>query len=282
MDWSLVLASQDIATTILAFPEQRRWGLEVSETDRARALDAIHRFRLENRAWQITRKLSEGTELQFHMGAVFWCVVLAVIHWCSAFSPVVMEAGDMDSAKVLGGQWWRLFTAVTLHADLAHLMGNMTFGVIMLGLAMPRFGFGLTLLVTFIAGMVGNAAGLALYPLPYKGVGASGMMMGALGLLAVYSAKLWRAHPRAFRALWSGAGAGLLIFTLFGMNPKTDVVAHAGGFVSAALMGIGLSWLPKLRTKLAWLDWLAFGLMILMVGLTWFLALRQANFDFVR
>src|SRR5258707_388417 len=137
-------------------------------------------------------------------------------------------------------------------------MGNITFGVIMLGLAMPRFGFGLTLFVTFIAGTIGNVAGLMLYPLPYKGVGASGMMMGALGLLAVHSAKLWRAHPRAFRVLWSGAGAGLLIFLLFGMNPKTDVVAHAAGFASAALMGIVASWLPKLRVKSIWRDWLAF------------------------
>jgi len=58
--------------------------------------------------------------------------------FCSAIWPTLIEAGDMDSAKVLAGQWWRLFTAVTLHADLAHLMGNITFGVIMLGLAMPR------------------------------------------------------------------------------------------------------------------------------------------------
>jgi len=70
MDWSLVLASQDIATTILAFPESRTWGLEVSDADRARALDAIRRFRLENRAWEITRALPQGTELRFHLGAV--------------------------------------------------------------------------------------------------------------------------------------------------------------------------------------------------------------------
>ena len=277
MDWSLVLTSQDIATTILAFPQERRWGLEISETDHVRALDAIRRYRLENRTWQITRKLPEGTELRFHMGSVLWCAILAMIYGCSAFWPAIIEAGAMDSTKVISGQWWRLFTAVTLHADLAHLMGNITFGVIMLGLAMPRFGFGLTLLVALIAGFFGNVAGLLLYPMPYKGVGASGMMMGALGLLAVYSARLWPTHPRAFRAMWSGAGAGLLIFLLFGMNPKTDVVAHAAGFASAAIMGIGLSWLPNSRLKRAWLDWLAFGLMIAMIGAAWLIALRRAN-----
>ncbi len=276
MDWSLVLASQDIGTTILAVPQEQCWGLEVSESDHLRALEAIRRYRLENRTWQIRRNLSDGTELQFHVGSILWCLLLVFIHACSAFWPVLIEAGAMESTKVIAGQWWRLLTAVTLHADLAHLMGNLTFGVIMLGLAMPRFGFGVTLLMTFMAGFLGNVAGLLFYPSPYTGVGASGMMMGALGLLAVYSVKLWPKHPRAFRTMWSGAGAGLLIFLLFGTNPKTDVVAHAAGFASGAIMGIGLSRLPNSRLKWAWLDWLAIGLLIVIIGIAWLLALRAA------
>jgi rhomboid protease GluP len=277
MDWSLVLASQGIDATIIAFPEQAKWGLEISENERERALDAIRSFRLENRGWHLTRTLSEGTELRFHAGAIFWCVLLGMIHWCSGVWPQIIDAGNMDSVRVRAGEWWRLLTAVTLHADLAHLMGNVTFGVIMLALAMPRFGFGITLLLTFLSGMLGNLAGLMLYPLPYLGVGASGMMMGALGLLAVHSAGLWRIHPRAFRLLWSSAGTGFLIFILFGMNPKTDVVAHAGGFLSGAVMGIAASRLRIVNAKPLWLNWTAAGLMAAMIGVTWMKALQHIH-----
>ena len=277
MDWSLVLASRGIDATILAFPEQANWGLEISDNEQERALDAIRRFRLENRGWHLTKTLSEGAELRFHTGAVVWCAFLAMVHWCSGVWPQIVDAGNMDSVRVRAGEWWRLFTAVTLHADLAHLMGNISFGVIMLALAMPRFGFGVTLLLTFLAGMLGNVAGLMLYPLPYLGVGASGMMMGALGLLAVHSAGLWRVHPRAFRLLWSSAGTGFLIFILFGMNPKTDVVAHAAGFVSGAVMGIAASRLPIVKTKPRWLDWTALGLMTATIGIAWMKALQQGG-----
>jgi len=52
---------------------------------------------------------------------------------------------------------------------------------------MARFGPGQALLAALLAGAVGNAAGLALRTEHYIGLGASGMVMGGLGLLTAQS-----------------------------------------------------------------------------------------------
>ena len=46
-----------------------------------------------------------------------------------------------------------LFTPVMLHSDLAHLLANVTFGLVILGFAMARFGPGVTLLATYLASL---------------------------------------------------------------------------------------------------------------------------------
>jgi hypothetical protein len=51
MDWSLVLVSQGIETTIDQAENGADWGLLVSEQDYGNALRAIRQYRLENRSW---------------------------------------------------------------------------------------------------------------------------------------------------------------------------------------------------------------------------------------
>jgi membrane associated rhomboid family serine protease len=145
---------------------------------------------------------------------------------------------------VRAGQWWRLFTAVLLHSDLAHLLANVTTGVLLFGLALARFGAGCGLLSAYIAGALGNLAGLLLYGRPYTGLGASGMVMGALGLLTLHSAARWQSNPETARDLMRGGLAGVLLFLILGVNPTSDVVAHVGGFLGGGFLGVLLSFLP--------------------------------------
>src|SRR5581483_148843 len=39
------------------------------------------------------------------------------------------EIGELNGARVPGGEWWRAWTALTLHLDPAHLAANMCAGV---------------------------------------------------------------------------------------------------------------------------------------------------------
>jgi len=180
----------------------------------------------------------------------------------------------MDSLAVRSGQWWRIFTAISLHSGLGHLAANLTTGFLLVGLAMARYGAGVGLLASYLAGALGNVAGLLFYQSPYRGLGASGMVMGALGLIAVQSLFLWRRGPKIWKFIVNGILAGLMLFVLLGLDPQSDVVAHLGGFVAGALLGSLLTRvpLPFLQNYV-----LNLGSAALLMGLflwTWSLALR--------
>lgn len=275
MDWSLVLASQNIEPVITPPTEEQGWGLLVEQRQHEQALRAIQLYRLENRGWGWRKELPGG-DLEIHSGAVLWCLLLAFSHWVTTLiMPALHTAGRMDSAAVVHGSWWRLFTPILLHADLAHLMANATFGVLILGLAMARFGPGVALLATFICGALGNLLGIFLYSQPYFGVGASGMMMGALGLICVHSAGVWRRNRKAARYVMSGVIAGVLLFVLFGLSERSDVLAHLGGFLGGLLFGTLLSFVPEGKLQNRKVNLFAICLLIGLLIVTWSLALMK-------
>jgi membrane associated rhomboid family serine protease len=276
MDWGLVLASQSIETTIDYVEDGGSWGLVVAAADYERAREAILQYRLENRGWPWQQEVpSHG--ILFDWVSLAWVVLIGLFFQVDALLNL-RTAGLMDSVQVGRGQWWRCFTAIWLHADLAHLAANATVGFVLLGLAMGRYGTGVGLLASFLAGAGGNLAACLLAAGPHRSLGASGMVMGALGLLAAQSIALWPRAPRASKAMPRQAvtalGAGLMLFVLLGVAPGTDVVAHAGGFVSGLLLGAVLSLLPPLAQKPV--ANLAAGLVItLLVIAPWALALRR-------
>ena len=274
MDWSLVLASQQIHPIIKPPGENPGWTLLVEPSQHERALQAIHQYRLENQGWSWRNELP-GAQLELHWGALFWCLFLAFCHWVVTFiQPALLPAGRMDGEAVVGGAWWRLFTPILLHSDLAHLMANATFGVLILGLGMARFGPGITLLATFTAGALGNLPGILLYDPPYRNVGASGMMMGALGLLCVHSFGLWRKSPKAARYILSGVIAGFLMFVMFGFSPDSDIIAHIGGFVFGVVIGLILALFPEKELQRDVPNICCLVILIGTILLTWTLALR--------
>jgi len=242
MDWSLVLASQEIPTTI-SFSEETGWALLVEPRDFERAIKAIRQYHIENRHWEWRQQLP-WSQVTFHWGAVPAALLFVLTYRLSSEMPFLRQAWLFDTAAVRAGEWWRLFTAILLHSDLGHLLANVTSGVLLFGLAMARFGPGCGLLAAYLAGGFGNLCGLILYGRPYTGLGASGMVMGALGLLALHSAAFWHTNPNTARDLMRGGVAGLLLFLIFGVDPKSDVIAHLGGFIGGGLLGFTLSFVP--------------------------------------
>jgi membrane associated rhomboid family serine protease len=182
----------------------------------------------------------------------------------------------MDNQSVSSGEWWRLFTAVTLHQDLPHLALNVATGIALLGLAMGSFGPGVGLLAAYLVGVGGNVAGFLLYGRPHAGLGASGMVMGALGLLTGQSLALLRHGRPARQLLQRGLLGGLFLFLFLGTNPapNTDMVAHVAGFVGGIILGgalglVAVDWAARIGiNRIA--DVICYGLVIL----TWWLALR--------
>lgn len=246
MDWSLVLVSQGIEAAIDYSGEPPRWGLLVAPQDHDRALAAIRQYRLENRGWPWRRELFEGGVL-FDTGSVAWAFLTIAFYWLSCANAQLAALGMMDTGAVSNGQWWRLFTAMMLHGDAAHLATNLVFGVLLLGLAMGRHGTGVGLLASYLAGAIGNVVAWTLGEAPHRSLGASGMIMGALGLLAVQSVTLWRRTKHPPKHVFTGLFGGVMLFVLLGLSPGTDVLAHSGGFVGGLVIGTLLALAPRWR-----------------------------------
>ncbi len=235
LDWSLVLISQGIEA-IIDHPDDSVWDLIVTGNDYENAVRFIKQYRLENQrsSWRHTTFRSG---FSFDWAALGWVLLVAIFYWLDVHVGLNTR-GVLDSRAVAHGQWWRLFTAVWLHADLAHLGSNLSIGLLLLGLAMARLGPGTALFAAYLAGVGGNLlACVVSQSTPHISLGASGLVMGCLGLLAIQSLDLLRHNLAAWKYILSGVVAGIMLFVLLGVAPGTDVLAHAGGFISGLLLG---------------------------------------------
>ncbi len=275
MEWSLVLMSQGIEPTIDYSAEGAGWGLLVEPEAYEKARAAIRQYRLENRGWPWQQRVFQPGFL-FDWGSLAWVGLLSVFYWLMESQNDLRPAGVMDSTAVAHGQWWRLFTAVWLHADLGHLAANASIGLVLLGLAMGRYGTGVGLLAAYLAGVGGNVIAGLLSAGPHHSLGASGMVMGSLGLLAVQSLALWKQRPHGAKLMLSGVFGGVMLFVLLGLAPGSDLLAHFGGFVSGLALGAILSQVAQVaqRGRLNFLAGLCF---VWLVIWPWWLALSRGR-----
>ncbi len=271
LDCSLALASQSIPHEI---HRADRYYLVVSGADGDLARETVGRFRGENRT-PLDRPAFPAPEFRGASSAL-WCVLLAAFFYLSYRFPGIEDQGILDSQAALEGQWWLVLTATMLHGDLAHLASNLSFGWVLFALAMGRFGIGAGLLGILLCGVGGNLVGLAMHREPYLGLGASGSVMGALGMLAPLAAAWVGRDPRSMRVAASGLCAALMIFALLGFDPDSDIWAHMGGFLTGLALGavmgrFGTAALQEARCSLA-CGLAALGLLLL----SWHLALGGA------
>ena len=244
MDWSLVLASQGIEHSV-QHDEATGWSLAVAAADHERALTQIHLYRLENLNWRWRQRVLQPG-LFFDWSSLAWVLLNIFFFWWSEARADLRLRGMMDGVALAHGQWWRLFTATWLHADIAHLATNMVFGFLFLGLVMGRYGPGVGLLAAYLAGVGGNFVAWRVYGENYLSLGASGVVTGALGLLAVQSvALLRRPNVNTFRLFAAGIIGAVLLFVFLAVSPESDVVAHFGGFISGLLLGVPLALAPR-------------------------------------
>ena len=158
MDWSLALVSQGIEA-VVDHDAEAGWGLLVDEREAERARKILQQYHSENLHWPWQQKVFTPT-LAFDWGSLAWVFLVGLFFWLSERPGDFRNVGVMNSAAVAHGEWWRLFTAIYLHADAGHLASNAVIGFVLLGLAMGRFGTGVGLLAAFLAGALGPSAPL--------------------------------------------------------------------------------------------------------------------------
>ncbi len=269
-DWSLALLSQGIESTVT--PSDNGWELRLRPEDLEAAHTVLLQYRRENRRWHWTQPLPWPGE-PFHFGALGWGMVLILFHlWANTSAQPLAKLGNMNNRLLSEGAWWRLATAISLHADLSHLIANLVTGTIVLGLALGRWGAGPALFAAWLGGVGGNVLGWLCYPPDHRGLGASGMVLAGLGLLATSSFRDWRAIRQPWFWIARSLLGGFLLFLLIGLDPASDLLAHTGGFVSGLLLGILLGGLPDRWLHAPRTTAVLVGLLLTLVLGTWILA----------
>lgn len=249
-EWSLVLLSQGIESLADSTPETG-WHIELPPEDFGRALRILRQYKLENRLRRIVQP--SGTKLRFDWSNTWFFVLLLVVFALSEMpGSTLREWGRMDRARFLAGEWWRPLTAVSLHHDLPHLLSNVGIGMFFLGLAGGVFGAARAILISLFSGIAANIAGCLFHPGGYLGLGASGVVMGALGLLTCDSILHRESTDTNLQRVSRGLAAGVLLLVLLGFDPHptTDVLAHVIGFAFGLILGITTTLLSAPKSTL--------------------------------
>lgn len=195
------------------------------------------------------RKIEYQDAVPGLVGYVLVVCLIAGMAGFSFFDSNWFTAGRIDGELVRNGQLWRLFTALTLHSGVKHLLGNIVFGVFFGLFAGRLLGSGFAWLAIVLAAALGNAINTLLLESVHRSIGASTAVFAALGLVAgyVWQGRLMRQDHWSNRYGPIVGGLALLMYTGTG-GPNTDIGAHLLGFVcgfAAGIFMIKIGPLPK-------------------------------------
>lgn len=146
----------------------------------------------------------------------------------------LFEKGALVGFLVGQGDWWRLFTAMFLHAGLLHIAFNML-ALWWLGSIVEQALGPLRFLLLYVAsGLAGSAGALVISGLDVPTVGASGAIFGIMGALLV------------LEYLQTGSFAGQAM-TMIVVNlaltfaiPNISIGGHVGGLVGGIVGTLAL------------------------------------------
>ncbi len=245
-DWALVLAALDVPCEIVADGGEHVIAAAPADVDRARA--ELREYDEENRGWRRAEELPLALENGW-IASLAWIFTLIVMHALTgarALSTDWYRQGRGDAGAILGGEPWRALTALGLHADAAHLLGNTFLGALMLALVAEVLGIGVGLFTVIAAGALANLANSAIQEPHFRFIGASTAVFAALGILGGHRWQRRKSVRRRNNAAWIpllasafllgflGSGGGELAGARAG---RVDVVGHVCGFVVGVLVG---------------------------------------------
>jgi len=155
---------------------------------------------------------------------------------------MLQNYGQVNLYVIHYGWYYQLFTSMFIHADIAHIIGNMLF-LFIFGLRCEEmFSLPEYISIYFLGGLTGNLLSLLLLPLETISVGASGAIFAMFGAAVIYARRSFRqsiigALIYAFFLLFLSSGVGVNNF------------AHIGGLVTGLLIGYVLATRRKPETR---------------------------------
>ena len=248
----LVLTSVGIEGVVAPAADWSEFLLQVGAADATDASRHLSQYEAENRA---PPPPPPPPRLYPHawIGCAAYVMVLVGVAWVLSNGLVRLDAFDqgvLDAARVQAGEWWRAWTALTLHLDGPHLAANLGAGVWFGYLAGRQMGAGTAWLLTVTGAALANLLEGLTGPPEHQAVGASTAVFAALGAMSAHS---WRERlqlPQRWARRWGPLIAGVILLGWTGSAGEgTDLVAHVAGFTVGAALG-ALAALPPVRAVL--------------------------------
>ena len=268
---AFVLAAIGIPATI--YYDGLQYVLEVEAAEAARAVMHLGQYELERRPPPPPPPPPPSYPYAW-VGCVVYVAMLVGIGLMVSNGLWRLDAfdlGALDAGRVQHGQWWRAWTALTLHLDGAHLVANLAAGVWFCDLAAAQIGSGSAWFLIVTGAACANLLEGLLGPPTHLSVGASTAVFTALGLLAAHSWQLRSSYTQRWAVRWAPLVGGVVLLGWFGSGgggeetaatavTQIDIVAHAAGFGVGCILG-ALAARPALQAALdrvpQWLSGLA-------------------------
>jgi len=273
---SLMLSSVGISPHFKQTPESMV--LSVATDDAPKAHAQLKAYLHENKNWppksvvpakDFTPLLQPPTLLLIGSLALFFTVTGP---WSAHSFWFSQGAGDAR-AILIDKEYYRLITALTLHADTVHLLGNCLFGGFIFHFFCRLTGNGLGLFSMVFTATLANYINVVLHGSNHLFVGFSTAVFAIIGMLAMISRE-HRRGKRYLRILPFMAG-GALLAMIGSSGERTDLGAHFFGLFCGLAFGwiLGKPPLLKLRQSM-YFQTMLFILSIAAIIIAWNMALQ--------
>jgi membrane associated rhomboid family serine protease len=235
--FGLVLLSSGMTHEIQ--PGRDGWELWVADDASAAAQRLLQTYQAENKPVKapvdspLQRYPKTWSGLWGAFVLLVWYVAVSMTQDVASFQ----RAYASSASHILQGEWYRCATALLLHADSVHLLGNLVGMTIFATAVCSITGWGMGWLLILGSGILGNLINAYVYASGHRAIGASTAVFGALGLLCAYQfIKKVRAPGSRFQ-IWLPLGAGLALLAFLGASTHTDILAHLFGLLSGIFLG---------------------------------------------
>lgn len=253
--FSLVLNASGIGNRVIVDKDGLR--IEVPPFHIERAREVIHRYQAEN---PDTREdipdPRSNRPLPKNLSGIAAALLLLAIHlavFASTAPEDYMAVFGANARRILNGEAYRCATALLLHADAAHLAGNMAGMAIFGGAVCVVTGTGVGWLMILVCGSLGNLMNAWAYATGHLSVGASTAVFGAIGSLCAFQAVDAARTGKGWKRMVLVLGAGMALLAFLGTSPRSDLGAHLFGFLCGVLTGgayrLWMKHLPARKTQ---------------------------------
>jgi len=172
---------------------------------------------------------------------ILLCVFATLLFW-SVNSPIVEDLLVFKGREFFEGKFWTPITAIFIHGDLVHLVGNMLFLFVFGNTLENEFGADKTLGVFFLGGVLSFIIGAFYYGMKTAMIGASAAIFTLMAIVML-------TKPLRFSWLFlMPLGLVALLYILFnivavyyGISGGIGYLAHVIGFLIGFPFGVAWS-----------------------------------------